>query len=161
MNAFQFKAHPFLFRWVELFVNPGSQSAGDMAELLAIAALSTLAAALALVWFVRRYERLRLAFGRALWLALPAMLIYLPLVVTVSSDVLAHAFRFQDRFIVVFAIFVTSQTFAAFYAFALRYPGNGVPVGLRAGLAVSLFLLLLTLPMALLLLAADDWLQFL
>jgi hypothetical protein len=154
-NPFRFKAHPLLSRWIDLLSGSGQLSLDEVSQLLLIALAANLAWAFALRWFLWRAERIRLSFGRAFLLALPAALVYLPLATTVCSDVLAHAFRFQDRFIVVFSLFVASQILAAFYAFAIRYSALGNPIGLAAGMALSLFMLLLSLPLSLLLLGFD------
>jgi hypothetical protein len=149
MNPFLYKAHPLLLRLIGLFTEPAASSLGGKAELVLLMLGLNLFWTLALVWAARKADGLRLPLRQGYVLALPACLLYTPLVLTVVGDVVAHSFRFQDRLFLVFAILAASQTLAAFYAFALRHRPSGHPVGLAAGFAVSLILLLFSLPVSL------------
>ena len=149
MNPFLYKAHPLLRRLISLFVDPHSSSLTDKAELIALMLALNLLWAPGLVWAAWQVDRLRLPLVKGYLLALPASLLYTPMVLTVVNDVAAQGFRFQDRFLLVFAIFVVSQMLTAFYAFALRHRPSGYPVGLGAGATLSLFLLLYSLAISL------------
>lgn len=148
MNPFLYKAHPLQYRLLNLLLDPGASSVEDALEPIAMMLALGLLWAPALVWAVGKADRLRLSLFRGYCLALPACLLYTPLMLTVVGDVAVHGFRFADRFFVVFALFVLSQMLAGFYAFALRHRPSGHPVGLLAGETVSLFLLLYSLPVA-------------
>lgn len=47
-------------------------------------------------------------------LALPATFLYAPLMLTLLSDVFAHAFELRNRWILLFAIIAASQMLTAF-----------------------------------------------
>lgn len=54
-------------------------------------------------------------------LALPATFLYAPLMLTLLSDVFAHAFELRNRWILLFAMIAASQMLTAFYAFVVRH----------------------------------------
>jgi len=66
-----------------------------------------------------------------------------------------HAFVFGERWFLLFALVVTNQTLAAFYAFLIHSPRERGPVGLESGLGISLFMLLASIPLGLALLGID------
>lgn len=157
MNPLQYHAHPLLFDWVEVLLHPGAQSLARLPYLLAVSLLANLLWALALGWFLWRAERLRLTPLQCYLLALPATLLYLPLVATASRDVLQHGFELRHRWFLLFAIVISQQTLAAFYAFAVRFPRSLAALGLPAGFVTALFMLLVALPASLLLLGIEAW----
>jgi hypothetical protein len=159
MNPFLWKAHPLLEGLIRLVTDPASLTVSEASDLLLIVLGINLIWAAGLFWITRRGAGIRLPLFKAYLLALPATLLYAPLVITVVGDVADHAFRFQDRALVVFAIFVASQTLAGFYAFALRQGVRGDALGLAGGVTVSLFLLLLSMPACGLLLAVNAFLR--
>ncbi len=159
MNPFLYKAHPLLLRLIGLFTEPSASSPGDKAELVLLMLAINLFWTPALVWAARKADGVHLSLLRGYALALPACLFYTPLVLTVVGDVAIHGFRIEDRFLLVFSIFVASQMLTGFYAFALRHRPSGRPAGLMPGLAVSLFLLLFSLPVSLGLLGLNPWVK--
>ncbi len=80
-------------------------------------------------------------------LSLPSTLLYLLPMLTILNDVTAHEFSFSHRFILVFYVVLASQMLGVFYAIAIRYPRNGLALGLQDGIAVSLWMWLLSLPL--------------
>lgn len=155
MNPFLFKAHALLYHLVSFLINPASRSLDGAMELLAVVLSINLLWATPLIWIAGR-DDIRLSPLKAYLLALPATLLYAPTLLTVMADVTEHAFRLSDRFILVIAIFVASQMLGGFYAIALRQPHNRRPVGVVAGMTVSLFLLLVSMVASLALLWADE-----
>lgn len=149
MNPFLYKPHPLMQRLLGLLFEPQAQSLDGVAGLVLLMLGLNCFWALGLIWAARSVDRLRLPLRLSYGLALPACLLYTPLALTIVSDVAVHGFRFQERFLLVFALLVVTQILAAFYAFMLRHRPSGYAVGLQAGLAVSLFLLLLGLPISL------------
>ena len=160
MNPLNFKAHPYLARWVELLTDPSSQSVTQIMDLLAILLASTLIWAAGLPWLLRKLEKLKLSPIRAYWMSLPATFLYGPLILTLIQDVLGHNFEFHNRWFLLIMILVSSQFLSAFYAFALRHPRSGAPIGLESGLAVSLFMLLISIPAALALIGINTLIPF-
>lgn len=148
MNPFLYKAHPLLYRLADLLAHPSGHGLGEIAELVLIFLAINLLWAPGLLWAARRAAEVRLPFLKGYLLALPATLVYAPLMMTVVSDVAGHAFRLEDRFLLVFAIFVTSQMLGGLYAFALSQGSRADPASLAAGMAVSLFLLLVSIPVS-------------
>lgn len=146
MNPFLYKAHPLLYRLADLLAHPSGHSLGEISDLLLILLAINVLWVPALLWAARRAAGVRLPFLKGYLLALPATLAYAPMMITVVSDVVGHAFRLQDRFLLVFAIFVTSQMLGGFYAFTLRKGRRFDVAELAAGLSVSLFLLLVSIP---------------
>ena len=155
MNPINFKAHAYLAEWVELLTDPSSQSVAQIMDLLAIFLASNLLWAAGLPWLLRKLEKLKLSPIRAYWMSLPASFLYAPLMLTLIQDVLGHNFEFRNRWFLLLMILVSSQMLAAFYAFALRHPRSDAPIGLESGLAVSLFLLLISMPAALILIGLN------
>lgn len=158
MNPFLYKAHPLLYRLADLLANPSAHGPGDIAELSLIFLALNVLWAVGLPWAARRAAEIRVSFLKGYALALPATVLYAPLMISVVGDVAAQAFRFEDRFLLVFALFVVSQMLGGFYAVALRRGRRGDSVGLAAGMAVSLFLLLVSLPACLVLLEVQKFL---
>ncbi|SMF97254.1 hypothetical protein SAMN02949497_4675 [Methylomagnum ishizawai] len=155
MNPFLYKAHPLLHRLISLLLDPTSATPADALALAALMLGLNLLWVPALLWAALKTDRLRLSLPLAYGLALPASLLYTPMLLTVVSDVAAHGFRFQERFLLVFALFVVSQTLAGLYAFALRHRPSGYPAGLMTGETIALFMLLYSLVMAAGLLGLD------
>lgn len=152
MNPLFYKPHSLLLRWADLFLHPAAHGVGAFAELALVLLTINGVLALGLSFCARRVAGVRLPFLKAYPLVLPSSLLYIPLLLTVLGDVVAHAFRWEERFISVFAIFVASQMLGAFYTVAVRHRGGDRPIGLAAGLAVSLLLLLVSIPACLALL---------
>lgn len=155
MNPLLFKAHPLQYRMVDLVLNPRSYALADVGEVvLILLVVAPLWAAIVLpsAWKV---GGTRVTWLRAYGLALPSTVIYLPLLLTALGDVINHAFHLQERWLLLLSIFVASQLLAAFYGFALRAPRTGKPIGLQQGLALSLILLLGSVPLTLALLYVD------
>lgn len=155
MNPLNFKAHPLLARWIDLIVEPSAHHAGDLLSLLAILLASNLLWASALPWLLRKLEGLELSPLKAYLMALPATFLYAPLMLTLVQDVIGHAFAWRHRWFLLFALLVASQLLTALYAFALRHERSGLPIGLESGLAVSLFLLLASIPASLIMLGLN------
>ncbi len=160
VNPINFKAHPYLARWVELLTEPSSQSATMVMEMLAILLASNLLWAAGIPWLLRKLERLAISPINAYAWTLPASFLYSPLMLTLIQDVLGHSFELRNRWFLLLMILVSSQTLTAFYAFALRHPRSDAPIGLESGLAVSLFLLLVSIPSALILIGFNTIVPF-
>ena len=79
---------------------------------------------------------------------------------TILSDVFAHAFELKNRWFLLFVIIAASQMLTAFYAFVLRHKPSDVPTGIESGLAVSLFLLLVSIPAACLMMIINAFVPF-
>ncbi|MGZ8219043.1 hypothetical protein [Methylomagnum sp.] len=156
MNPFLFKAHALLYHLVNFLTNPAARSLDELLGLLTIVLAINLLWATPLLWIVSRDDAVSLSPLKAYLLALPATLMYAPTLLTVVADVTEHAFHLKDRLILVIAIFVASQMLGGFYAIALRQEHNRRPVGLVAGMTVSLFLLLVSMAASLLLLWMDE-----
>ncbi len=156
MNPLMFKAHPLLTKWIEFITAPSSLGLNGVIYLLAVLAGSNLLWAASLPWLLRKIEHLSISPLRAYLLALPATFLYAPLMLTLLEDVLHHAFEFQHRWFLLFALFISSQLLAALYAFALRHERSGQPIGLESGLAVALFMLLASMPASLILLGIHE-----
>lgn len=148
MNPFLYKAHPLQYRLVDFLIRPSAYRLDDMSELALVFLAINVFWALGLYWAARRAAGVRLPLLKSYGLALPATILYAPPLMTVMSDVMAQAFRMEERFLLVFAIFVGSQMLGGFYAVALRQERRSEPAGLTAGLAVSLFLLLISVPVS-------------
>ena len=148
MNPLLYKPHPLLLRWADLFVHPSAHSLGDFAELAAVLLAVNGMMALGLGWGARMAAGVRLPALRSYGLALPSSLLYVPSVLTVLGVVSTHAFHWEERFILVFEIFIASQMLSGFYTVTIRHRGGKQPIGLAAGLAVSLLLLLASIPVS-------------
>lgn len=159
MNPLLYKAHPLLYLTVDLLANPSAHSPREALRPALIYLAANLAFAPWLRWGARQAAGYAPSWGLAYALALPAVLLYLAPMLTVLGDVLAHAFRWADRLILVFCVFVAAQMLGAFYAVAIRDPAGGRALGLRNGLAVSLFLWLGSLPLGLALLWLNEELK--
>lgn len=159
MNPLLYKAHPLLYITVDMLTNPSAHSLREAA----LPALVYLA--VNLVWTPGFWWGAKKAAGFApslplsYLLTLPASLFYLGPMLTVLGDVLAHEFHFMDRFILVFCVFVAAQMLGVFYAVAIRNPRDGDILGVSGGMAVALFLWLLSLPTAVALLSLDSVLK--
>jgi drug/metabolite transporter (DMT)-like permease len=88
-------------------------------------------------------------------LAFPATLVYTPIALTLLDDVLNHAFRLQDRYLLLFALGVAAVMLAAFYGVVVRFRGR--PVGAEIGLTLAMALLLAAVPCSMLLLGLENW----
>lgn len=151
MNPLLFKAHPLLYRTVDLLLHPGGYSVPEVAFLLAVFLGINQLWTLGLWLAVQRLAEVRLSLPASYGLALPACLFYAPLLMTVLGDVLDHGFRLEERAILIFVLVVGSQMLGAIYGLAIR-TRQGKPVGIAIGLAISLALFLASLPFGLLLL---------
>jgi len=156
VNPLLFKAHPLLHRTVSLFTDPGAQDLGQVSALISIYLVLNLA------WCELFRLTARITVGvtpsrpAGYLLAFPALLAYLPIVLTVWSDVLAHQFRLEDRALLLFVLLVAVQLVAALCGVLLREPADGEPIGLPAGLNLALAGLLAALPFGLIVLALND-----
>jgi hypothetical protein len=157
MNPFLYKAHPLLSRLVELLLDPSAHSLDEASQLALIFLALTPLWTLVLLWVIRRGLGFRPSIIVGYALAFPACLLYLPLWLTLLGDVLDHAFRLEDRYLFIFAIVVVAQMLGAFYGIAIRYDRTGRPIGLKAGITVSLALLLASIPFGLGLLGLNHW----
>lgn len=155
MNPLLFKAHPLLYLSVDLLIRPSAYSVDDFSRLILIYLVINLLWTVALRLAVQRTVGIRLTPFRAYGLALPSTVVYAPLMLTVSSDILSHAFRLEERYILLFAITVAAQMLAALYGVGIRFDRTGQPIGVRAGIVVSLSLLLASIPLSLLLLGLN------
>lgn len=150
LNPLLYKAHPLLFRAVDLLLHPGAYSGVEIVGLAAIFLGINQLWAVAMWQASQSLTEVRLSLRASYGLALPACVLYAPLLMTVLGDVLDHNFRLEDRVILVFAILVGSQMLGVLYGLTLRNPHGG-PIGIRTGLAISLLLLLTSLPFGLVL----------
>ncbi|HYE36715.1 hypothetical protein [Methylocaldum sp.] len=155
MNPLLYKAHPLLYLSVDLLIHPSAHPVDDFSRLILIYLVINLLWMAAFRLAVRRTVGIRLTPLSAYGLALPSALFYAPLMLTVLNDVLAHAFRLEERYILIFVIAVAAQMLAALYAAVIRFDRTGQPIGVRAGIAISLFLLLSSIPFGFLLLGLN------
>lgn len=156
MNPLLYKAHPLLSRWIELLTHPGSQSVSDLLVMALVLLGGNIILAIGLFWLIRKAEEVVLTPGKAYWLALPASFLYTPVVLTALQDVIKHDFELKNRFFLLFGLVVISQLLTAFFAFAIKDSArSGQPIGLESGLAASLLLLLLSIPVALVLMGIN------
>jgi hypothetical protein len=159
MNPFFFKSHALLASTLALLTGSGSLGLVDALLMAAI----YLAAALAYGWCLaaaaKKAVGLALPYRKAYLLGVPATLGYLPLGVTLLSDIVHQSFQLDDRYVFLFAIAVVTLMLAGLYGVVLHYRG-GQPIGSESGLTLALALLLVTLPIALVLLGFDAWLGF-
>lgn len=152
MNPLLYKAHPLLYLTVDLMVNPAEHHFHEVVKLILIYL------GVNLVWSAWLWQGTKNVAGfapsylLAYALALPAVLLYLPTMLTILNDILKHEFHFAERMILVICVFVATQMLGGFYAVAIRYPRNGIALGLVDGLAVSLWMWLFSLPIGLALL---------
>jgi hypothetical protein len=149
MNPLLYKAHPLLYLTVDLLADPAAHSLKDAAWLALIYLAVNLFLAPCLWWGSRKAVGFAPSYLLTYFLALAAVVCYLAPMLTLLSDVLAHEFRFADRFILVFCLFVAMQMLGALYAVAIRYPRNGRAIGLRDGFSLSILMWLMTLPLGL------------
>jgi hypothetical protein len=155
VNPLLFKAHPLLYLSVDLLIRPSAYSVDDVSRLILIYLVINLLWTAVLRLAVRRTVGIRLTLPRAYGLALPSAVVYTPLMLTVSSDILAHAFRLEERYILIFVIAVAAQMLGALYGVGIHFDRTGRPIGIRAGLGVALCLLLASLPLSVLLLGLN------
>jgi hypothetical protein len=146
MNPLTYNSHRLLTRWIDLLLDPSLARWHDALHLVGILLGTNLLWTIGLPWLLRKIESLELTPLKAYMLALPATFLYAPLMLTLLSDVFAHAFELKNRWFLLFAIITASQMLTAFYAFVLRHKASDVPIGIESGLAVSLFLLLVSIP---------------
>jgi hypothetical protein len=146
MNPLLYNAHPLLWLTVDLIDNPKAHSLGEAGRLALTYLFVNLAWAPWLWLGVRKSVGFSLNILWAYVFALPAQILYLPIMLTLLGDVLAHEFHFSNRFILVFCVLIASQMLAAFYAASIRNPFDGKAIGMIDGLNVSLFMWLLSLP---------------
>ena len=150
MNPLLFKAHPLLTRWIELLTHPGSLSASDILVMVLVLLGGNVILAIGLFWLIRKADEVVLTPGKAYWLALPASFLYTPVMLTALQDVIRHEFELKNRFFLLFGLVVISQLLTAFFAFVIKdSTRKEEPIGLESGLAASLWLLLLSIPVAL------------
>lgn len=155
MNPFLFKAHALLAATLGLVLNPAGSAPALWVKLAALYLSMNLPWALVLMLALRKAANLRLGYGQAYVAALPALLLFLPLVLTLLDDIIHHAFLWRERFIFVFAVAVAGLLGTAGYGLLVRHPRSGKPIGLEAGLVVAMALLLASVPYGLLLLGLD------
>ena len=157
MNPLLFKAHPLLQRTLETLLAPEKFTASQILGLILLYLILNLP--WALVWYYALYkiEGLRLPLWLAYLFALPSLLGYLPIQLTLTGDVMDHNFNLADRVIFLFVLFVAVQMLGVFYGFLVRYARSAYPIGLHAGMSLALSMLLMGLPYSMLLLTWDGW----
>lgn len=155
MNPFLFNAHPLLAATIGLLTDPAGHSLSQAALLMLFYLGANLAWATVLALILREAAHLRPRPAIVYAMAFPALIAYLPITLTVLQDILAHTFSMADRFIPVFSLAIAASMLGALYGLAFRYPRSGEPIGLNTGFAISLAMLLATLPLALALLKSD------
>ncbi|MDD5034021.1 MAG: hypothetical protein PHE55_04620 [Methylococcaceae bacterium] len=156
MNPLLYKAHPLLYLTVDLLSNPTAHTAKEFGYLALIYLTVNLVWTPCLVLAAKKSAGFAPSLAMAYLLALPSLLLYLPLILTILGDVIAHEFRFSERFIPVFCLLLATQMMAALFAVSLKHPLTRRPIGLQNGLTISLFLLLLSLPLGLMLLGLNS-----
>jgi hypothetical protein len=159
MNPLLYKAHPLLYLTVDLLTNPAAHTQREAGRLALVYLAMNVVWAAWLWWGVKKAAGFSPSILLSYSLALPALLCYQAAMLTILVDVLAHAFHFADRFILVFSLFVASQMLGLLYAVATRQPG-GDTIGLPGGLAIALYMWLLSLPAGIALLALDAAFKF-
>lgn len=159
VNPFFFKSHALLS--ATLVVLTGAVSLNVRVALILVLTYlcANLPFAACFAVAARRSAGLRLPFHKIFLLSLPATLAYLPVGVTLVDDVMHQRFQLDDRYLFLFAIMVATLMLAGFYGAVVHYRG-GQPIGSEHGLVLALALLLAMLPIALLLLGLDEWLEF-
>lgn len=159
MNPLLYKAHPLLYLTVDLLVHPAAHRVADFSTLVLIYLTVNLLWAPCLQFAIKKGAGFLLGYRRAYPLALPSLVLFTPLVLTLLGDILTHSFKFHDRYILILAILIAAQMLGALYGALVKRPANGRSIGLQAGLAVASTLLLLSLPFGLLLLGLNAWLE--
>jgi hypothetical protein len=154
MNPLLYKAHPLLYRSVDLLLHPASHSLFDLVRLLSLYLILNLPWVLGLRWVIRKVTGLRLSWLQAFALALLSIPFYLPIMLTLLSDVASHSFHFRERYILLFTIGVVVVMFAGIYGALIR-DARSDWIGLSAGFSIALVLLLLSMFYGLLLLGLD------
>ena len=159
MNPLLYKAHPLLYLTVDLLVSPAAHRANDFSTLALIYLTVNLIWAACLRFAVKTGAGSVLTYGLAYWVAMPSLVCFAPLMLTLLGDILTHSFHFDDRYILVLAILIAVQMLGAAYGALIRHPATDRSIGLQAGLIVASTLLLLSLPFGLLLLGLNAWLK--
>lgn len=135
-----------MYLTVDSLANPAAHSSHEIVKLILFYLGINLFWATWLWQGTRKVAEFALSYSLAYFLALPALLLYLPTMLTLLHDVIAHQFSFADRTILVIYVFFATQMLGVFYAVAIRHPKNGPPIGLQDGIAVSLWMWLFSLP---------------
>lgn len=154
MNPFLFKAHSLLQVTMGCVIGSRCSPGLWMSLLMTYLLLSVPMGAL-ISLRIRRLLRIRLRFAAAYALALPITILFIPIVLTLLSDVLHHAFRLEDRVIFLFALLVVTVLSAALVGNVVHYR-SGEPIGSEHGLTIVLTLLLGCVPYGLLILGVDE-----
>lgn len=149
MNPLFYKAHPLLYLTVDLAAHPSSHTLGEAVRLLLIYLASSLFFSACLWWGTRKAAGFAPRLATVFLLALAASVCYLGPMLTLLGDVLVHGFRFAERFILVFCLFVAAQMLSGLYAVSVRDPRTGRAIGLADGFALSLLLWLMSIPFCL------------
>lgn len=149
MNPIAYKAHPLLIKCLALLTQPGDLNRGDMITLLALLILGSIPYAFALRWLIGKSEGFRHSLIRSFLLAVPANLLYTPVMLTLIGDIVHHRFLIEDRWFLLFTLLVISQLLCALYAFGIRRPEEQGPIGVESGLGISLLLLLVSMALSL------------
>lgn len=155
MNPLLYKAHALQRLTVELLVDSASHTLGDYFHLILLYLVVNIPWTMLVRWAVFRTCGVRISYLNAFGPALLPLLFYVPMLMTILDDVLAHGFRMEERFILVFALFVAVQMLGALFGIGLKAPRSRRGIGLRGGIALSLFLLLLAIPYGLALLSLN------
>lgn len=149
MNPLLYKAHPLLWLTFDVLVHPGNHPHKEVLLLC----LGYLAANFLWAFWLWLGMKHSTDTPPAPWLAyllaLPALILYLPLMLTLLSDVLAHSFQFKERFILSFILLVSSQMLTLFYAVTIRNTQSDATHRLLDGLAYALYMWLFSLPFGL------------
>jgi hypothetical protein len=160
MNPFFFKSHALLHATISLLTASGQYGFGAALIVAAVYAVINVWSAWCFVGAARRSTHIRIAFGKAYLLALPATFVFLPVLATLLNDVVHHNFLIDDRYVFLFALGVAVLMLAGLYGVVLHHRG-GQPIGSESGLTLALALLLATLLSGLVLLGLDAWMGFL
>ncbi|MCU0735071.1 MAG: hypothetical protein MUF20_06040 [Methylotetracoccus sp.] len=158
MNPFLFKSHPLLHATIGLLTGAEAFSFRQIITLAATYLALNVPLAVLLARRVVKAVHVRLRFRAAYLLALPATVLYLPIGLTLLSDVVHHTFLLDHRFLFLFALLVATVLIAALFGIALHYR-NGDPVGSETGLILALTIFLACIPYGLVLLGLDRLFQ--
>ena len=150
MNPFLYKAHPLLYRVIDLVTHPASSTTGDVVFLIVFFLVVNLLWAACLLLATQQIAKFRLSFASAYKLALGSVVLSIPLMLTLVSDFLNDSFQLRDRYIFLFALIVVVHITALLHGVGIKHPHEGA-IGLEKGFFISLFMMLLAIPVCILL----------
>ena len=152
MNPLAYKAHPLLLQMISLLENPSENEPVVFLKVAAIILFAATLNAAGIRPLIHRGEEFTITPLKAYLLALPASLLYTPIMLTLLQDIVHQAFQIQDRWFLLFALLICSQILTALYAFGIRNPRTRNPIGIDSGLGISLLTLLISMGVSLILL---------